>query len=187
VFYFSGIQNAFMLKALNVLIHYGSYVTHFILGYLTVNILMRAYSTDAGERSRQLRGIVILTLWSLSVAVGNSFLVATIGKLTNMSIMVSFFRQSGYAVWFLYFIMAAETAGAIGILLHYRLRTGVWASIGLILIMLGAIYTHWRNGDPFSDCFAALGQILNLSTLLLLYYLEKQSKRLMTATEIYVI
>jgi 4-amino-4-deoxy-L-arabinose transferase-like glycosyltransferase len=104
-----------------------------------------------------------------------------------MPYMIGFFKQSGYALWFLYFIIAAETAGAIGILMHFRLKTGFLAAICLALIMLGAVYTHLHNHDPFSDSYAALSQLLNLSFILLLYYFEKQIKRIPNDTQIYVI
>jgi uncharacterized membrane protein YphA (DoxX/SURF4 family) len=107
---------------------------------------------------------------------GNAFILATYGKSTAMAYMISFFQQSGYAIWFLYFIMTAETAGALGILLHFKLRTGLPATVGLMLIMLGAVYTHWHNKDPFSDSLAAVSQLVNLTMLLLLLFLQRKGR-----------
>jgi uncharacterized membrane protein YphA (DoxX/SURF4 family) len=87
----------------------------------------------------------------LSVAV--SFLSVEIGKLANDAEMRDFFLASGYPVWLLYLTMALETAGAIGLLLA---RTRVAAALGLCGILLGAIFTHLRNGDPWSDSMEAI-------------------------------
>lgn len=187
IFFFAGVKNAFLLKALNILIHYGAYATHLVLGYIAANIFIRLHAKDESSNDTLLPTTMNITLWAISVSVGNSFLVATIGKSTNMGIMIDFFKQSGYAVWFLYFIMAAESICALGILLHFKFKAGKLASAGLILMMLGAVYTHWHNRDPFSDSYAAVIELLNLSLLLFMYYLEKQVNRKLVDTEIYVI
>jgi len=187
IFYFAGIKNAFLLKALDVLLHYGAYLMHLVLGYLAANIFIRLRDKDMQAENTLLPAIMNITLWAISVSIGNSFLVTTVGKSTHMPEMIGFFKQSGYAIWFLYLIMAVEAAGALGILLHFKLRMGVFAAIGLILVMFGAVYTHWHNHDPFSDSFAALAQLLNLSILLLIYYFEKQVNQKPADTQIYVI
>lgn len=187
VYYFAGIKNEFLLKTLGVVLQYGAYLAHLVLGYLSGNILINLKAKDEKPIAPELKGIIGFTLWAISVAIGNSYLVASVGKSMNMPYMIGFFKQSGYALWFLYFIIAAETAGAIGVLLHFRLKTGALAAIGLILIMLGAVYTHVHNHDPFSDSYAALTQLLNLSFILLLYYFEKQVNRIPNDTQIYVI
>jgi uncharacterized membrane protein YphA (DoxX/SURF4 family) len=124
-----------------------------------------------------------MAIWGLSVLVGNAFILSTVGKATNMPEMVTFFKQSGYAIWFLYFIMCAESAAAVGILLHFRLKTGVPAAIGLMLIMLGAVYTHWHNGDPFSDSLAAVSQFISLTLLLVLYSFQRRDRRVAEGAE----
>ena len=187
VFYFAGIKNAFLLKALDVLLHYGGYLAHLVLGYLAGNILMGIRSKDAQENLLETRAILNITLWALSVSIGNSFLVSTVGKVVYMNDMIAFFKQSGYAMWFLYFIMAAESTGAIGILLHFKFKMGSLAAIGLVLIMLGAICTHWHNHDSFSDSYAAVSQLISLSLILFLYYLERQIVPKPADTQIYVV
>lgn len=187
VYYFAGIKNQFLLGTLSLLIQYGGYLAHLALGYLTGNILINLRPKDDKPVDPQLKGIIDMTLWAISVTIGNSYLVASVGKSTNMPYMIGFFKQSGYALWFLYFIIAVETAGAIGILLHFKLKTGVLAAIGLGLIMLGAVYTHVHNHDPFSDAYEALAELLNLAFILLLYYFEKQVRRIPNDTQIYVI
>jgi uncharacterized membrane protein YphA (DoxX/SURF4 family) len=151
---------------------------HILSGFLVVNI--------ATGRNRSTK-IISATLWGISILTGNSFILATAGKAQHMNEMVSFFTTSGYAIWFLYFIMSAEAFGGLGVLLHFKLRTGPLAAAGLALIMLGAVYTHWHNNDPFSDSYAAVGQFINLSLMLMLYYFEQQANRKHAATPIYII
>ncbi len=187
VFYFSGIKNAFLIKAMDILLHYGSYLAHLALGFLAGYILVAMRNNKAPVGRPETQAILNISLWALSVSIGNSFIVATVGKATNIAYMIGFFKQSGYAVWFLYLIMTVESAGALGIVSHFKLKTGPLASIGLILIMLGAIYTHWHNRDPFSDSYAAVSQLINLTFILLLYYLERQIVPKPTDTQIYVV
>lgn len=187
LFYFAGIKNALVLKDLGFVMQFGGYLSRLVLGFLTANILFKIWLKDTVTDCSGLKAIIRTTLWAISITIANSFLVATAGKSMNMPYMIGFFKQSGYAVWFLYFIMAAETAGALGILLHFKLRTGSYATMGLMLIMLGAVYTHLHNRDPFSDSYAAISEFISLSVLLLIYYFEKLSAGKPADTQIYVI
>jgi uncharacterized membrane protein YphA (DoxX/SURF4 family) len=76
----------------------------------------------------------------LSVAI--SFICTESGNITHDADMRQFFVHSGYPAWFLYFTIVAETAGAVGLLV---LNTMLPASVGLSLVMTGAILTHFRN------------------------------------------
>jgi uncharacterized membrane protein YphA (DoxX/SURF4 family) len=98
-------------------------------------------------------------LKGLCLSVSVSFLATEIGKLTHGAEMQQFFLESGYAAWFLYFIIAAEILGAIGLFISKMI---VAAASGLAIIMFGAIYTHYRNGDPFSDSLEALHLLILL-------------------------
>ena len=62
----------------------------------------------------------------------------------------------------------------IGVLLHFKLKTGPLATAGLMLIMIGAMYTHRHNNDPFSDSYAALSQFMTLGIMLILFYFERE-------------
>jgi putative oxidoreductase len=178
IFYFAGIKNVAVAKMLSFIMSWGGTLEHLIFGYLIGNIAIN---------NNRLREIISATLWGISILTANSFLVATVGKSMNMPFMISFFKQSGYAIWFLYFIMTAEAFGGLGILLHFKLKTGPLAAAGLAIIMLGAVYTHWHNKDPFSDSYAAVGQFINLSLLLILYYFEQRANRTLPTTSIYVV
>jgi hypothetical protein len=175
--YFAGNKNATVTNILLFIMNRGGILEHLVLGYLTGNIAI----------NNRISKIIRSTLWGISILTGSMFIGATIGKLQHLTEMTSFFTTSGYAIWFLYFIMTAETLGGLGILLHFNLKTGPLATAGLIIIMLGAVYTHWHNNDPFSDSYAAVGQLINLTLMLILYYFEKQANRKLPATVIYVI
>jgi hypothetical protein len=186
LFYFTGIKNTTVLNALSFSMRYGGYLSRLILGFLAGNILFKVWLKDTFKDCSGLKAIVRITLWAVSITIANSFLVATLGKSQNISYMIGFFKQSGYAVWFLYFIMAAESLCALGILLHFKLRTGIYATMGLMLIMLGAIYTHLHNRDPFSDSYAAISELISLMLILLIYYFERLTPK-SPETHIYVI
>jgi putative oxidoreductase len=178
IFYFSGIKNTAVLHSLSSVMSWGGMLGHIVSGFLVVTI--------ATGRNRS-KKIINATLWGISVLMGNSFILATAGKAQHLNEMISFFTISGYATWFLYFIMSAEAFGGLGILLHFKLRTGPLAAAGLAIIMLGAVYTHWHNKDPFSDSYAAVGQFINLLLMLILYYFEQQENHKHAATPIYIV
>jgi hypothetical protein len=108
-------------------------------------------------------------LRGLCFSVAVSFFCTEIGKLAHDAEMRQFFLQSGYAVWFMYFIMAAEISGAIGLLLS---RTRLPATVGLIAVMSGAIATHARNHDPFSDSLEALHLLILLGCIVAIRLLQ---------------
>lgn len=104
-------------------------------------------------------------LRGLCLSVAISFIGTEIGKVAHDADMRQFFAQSGYSVWFLYFIIVAETVGALGLLVP---RTMLPAALGLSLVMIGAILTHLRNHDPFSDSLEALHLLMLLVCILLI-------------------
>ena len=91
-----------------------------------------------------------MTLWAITMINGFGFIIETGYKLKNLDDLVDQFRHYGYARWFLYFIIITETMGGIGILLHFKLKTGPAAALGLMLIMLGVVYSNWHVNDPFA-------------------------------------
>jgi hypothetical protein len=174
LFYFAGIKNTFLISALSFILLWGKHLGHLILGYLVINMFLALRTKEVITDNQLSKKLICPTLWAVSILTGNTFLVATVGKAENMGEMTTFFKTSGYAIWFLYFIMTAEALGGLGILLHFKLKTGTMATAGLLFIMAGAVYTHWHNGDPFSDSYAAVSQFITLSLMLVIYYFEKQ-------------
>jgi DoxX-like family len=187
VFYFAGVKNEGIKSILNSVMDLSRIFSHLLLGYLIIYICIALKFAKRTYDNAQVKKIVFFTLLGVSIVTGNSFIMSTVGKATQFGEMSKFFTASGYAVWFLYFIMSAESLGAIGVLLHFKLKIGPYAATGLMLIMLGAVYTHWHNKDPFSDSYAAVSQFITLSLMLALYYFEKQANREQPATPIYVV
>ena len=118
-------------------------------------------------------------LKGLCFSVSISFFCTEIGKLAHDAEMRQFFLQSGYAVWFMYFIMAAEISGGIGLLLS---RTRLPATVGLIAVMSGAIATHARNHDPFTDSLEALHLLILLGCIVVIGLLQPTSVVFRSAT-----
>ena len=110
-------------------------------------------------------------LRGLCLSVAISFICTEIGKVAHDADMRQFFVQSGYPAWFLYFIIVAETAGAVGLLVP---KTILPAALGLSLIMTGAIRTHLHNHDPFSDSLEALHLLMLLTCIVLIRQLRSR-------------
>jgi uncharacterized membrane protein YphA (DoxX/SURF4 family) len=94
-----------------------------------------------------------------------SFFGFEIGKLAHDAEMRQFFVASGLPVWSMYVVMAVETIAAV-LLLFERARP--LAAAVLVTVMLGAIGTHWHNGDPWSDSSDAIRMLLLAVAILLL-------------------
>lgn len=92
-------------------------------------------------------------LRGLRISLALSFFITEIAKLAHDTEMRQFFVESGYPVWFLYATITAETLGSIALLASRRLVAP--AAAGLAAIMIGAIYTHHHNGDPFEASLEA--------------------------------
>lgn len=99
----------------------------------------------------------------LCVSVALAFLATELGKLAHDDEMRDFFTASGYPVWFLYAVIAFETIGAFALLAP---GVRLVAAAGLALVMVGAIATHARNGDPASDSYEAAHLLVLLLSIL---------------------
>lgn len=104
-------------------------------------------------------------LKGLCLSVSLSFFSIEIGKSGHDMEMRQFFLGSGYTVWFMYLIMALEILGAIGLFISTAI---VPSALGLVILMFGAIYTHYRNNDPFSDSLDALRMLILLICVIIL-------------------
>jgi uncharacterized membrane protein YphA (DoxX/SURF4 family) len=174
LYFLAGIKTAFVLKALVFISGLAGYLSRVMLGYLIVNIFTGTTSPDADEQN--VKRLLRLSLWGATILAGLSFVIESFWKGLHFGKMACFFNISGYPVWFLYLIMIAEALGGLGILLHFKLKTGPVAAAGLMLIMIGALYTHSHNKDPLADSYAAIGEFITLGLMQALYYFEQAVK-----------
>jgi uncharacterized membrane protein YphA (DoxX/SURF4 family) len=112
-------------------------------------------------------------LRGLCVSTALGFVGTSFGKLLHDSEMRAFFTSSGYPVWFLYVVIAVETIGAIGLLMP---SVRLVAACGLALVMIGAVFTHTKNGDPLSDSWEALHMFAVLGTIVLVGVLRDRKR-----------
>jgi uncharacterized membrane protein YphA (DoxX/SURF4 family) len=100
-----------------------------------------------------------------------TFALNGIGKALSVAAMTEFFAQSGYSSAFLKFIMIAEVFGGIGLLLPWAVAP---ALIGLTIDMFGAVLTHIHNGDPLNDSTGAIGMLIRLIAVGVLWELRQR-------------
>ena len=109
--------------------------------------------------------------WILSVVAALLFGFAGFSKVSANPMMVQSFSHFGYAIWFMYFIGAAEIVGALGLVFGHLIdvRLSRVAVIGLLIIMVGAIASHLMY-DPLPAMIPAV--VLSLMLLGILYIHE---------------
>lgn len=148
-----------------------------VIGTALGSVLLMLVDQGAGPSFRKrdvIRSFISspFLLRGLCLSVSISFICTEIGKLSHDADMRQFFLQSGYPLWFLYFVITAESVGALGLLFP---RTRMAAAFGLALIMVGAISTHLHNRDPFSDALEALHLLLLLTCIVLIRFSAKRT------------
>ena len=104
------------------------------------------------------------TTWAFSVLIAAMFLLSGIPKFFDPG-WVSRFAKWSYSVEFLYLIAVLECLGAIGILIP---KLSFYAAIGLIIIMIGAMYTHLSHDQSI---------IANLIYIVLLLFIAMMRRQ----------
>jgi hypothetical protein len=90
------------------------------------------------------------------------FTIAGAMKLTAHPFEVHGFAHFGYAPWFMYVIGAIEFVAAFALL---NRRTIAPATAILIVVLIGAVGSHLRVGDPIPMMLPAIISLLVLVTL----------------------
>lgn len=173
---FANIQSSGVISVLVFVLDWGKSLNFLFIGYFTIHISRVLKSKDQIESSYALNKIISTSLWAITIINGFGFIIETGYKLKNFDDLVEQFSHYGYALWFLYFIIITETLGGIGVLLHFKLKTGPLAALGLMLIMLGVVYTNWHVNDPITYSFPAIDAFMSLTLMLMLYRLEKKEQ-----------
>jgi len=101
-----------------------------------------------------------ITLWVVSGLLAVLFAVSGAAKFIGM--MNDEFLAWGYTAGFAVMVGIAEILGAVGLLVK---RTAGWAALGLMVIMLGAIWTHVTHREYVAMisplvAFAVLGFVV---------------------------
>lgn len=128
----------------------------------TAGLLLSGFSDVTVRQSGRATSAFLDTGWilrALCISTAISFLAVEVGKLMHLGEMQEFFALAGYSTSFLYFIMGAETVGAVLLLAN---RQVVVASLWLAVLMIGAVHTHYRLGSAASDTFEAVHLLILL-------------------------
>ncbi len=96
------------------------------------------------------------------------FLSAGVMKLIGLPFEVNSFIGWGYPLWFMYVVGVCEVTGSIG--LHFP-KIARYASVGLVVIALGAIGTHVFHDEGLVTPIPAT------VTLIMLFYIISVSHK----------
>jgi uncharacterized membrane protein YphA (DoxX/SURF4 family) len=108
------------------------------------------------------RGFEVV-VWVAVLGAALVFILAGLAKLDPLDAeWIGRFERWGYRPSFVVTIGVLELAGAIGLIVP---ASSVWAALGLLLIMCGAIGTHvseheWLAAIPAATMVAVLGFVL---------------------------
>lgn len=94
--------------------------------------------------------VKMISMYVLQYLLAFAFIAAGATKLSANPMMVENFANFGFASWFLFFIGGAELLGGLGLVIskYVHPKLPMLATIGLMIIMVGAIGTHIFAGDP---------------------------------------
>ncbi|MBO2033325.1 DoxX family protein [Siccationidurans ginsengisoli] len=105
--------------------------------------------------------------WVLQVLIGLAFIFSGGNKLLHLTDTVDMFAKLGMPAFVTYLVAGGELLGGIGLLLPRFVRP---AALGLIIIMIGAVFIHATKipGGLLPKGLPALGLLLGLVIILLL-------------------
>lgn len=84
----------------------------------------------------------------LQVLTGLGMLSHGVPKISNMNNTLSWFKKQGYPAFFGVIAAVVESIGAL--LLIIGILPRIMATL-IAMVMLGAMYHHWRNKEGFRD------------------------------------
>lgn len=96
-------------------------------------------------------------LWIVEGLLAAAFIIPGWSKVSGSEMQRKGFRERGQSLGFMYLIGALELLGALGLVAGYWTPLlALLATIGLAIIMVGAVFTHLRAKDPMSRAMPAL-------------------------------
>jgi uncharacterized membrane protein YphA (DoxX/SURF4 family) len=111
--------------------------------------------------------------WILQVLLAASFIFAGAQKLMHLDSTMGMFGSLGLPGWFGGFIGVAEVLGGVGLLVPRTVRP---AALGLIVIMIGAVFMH-ATKIP-GGIAKGVPAIVSLVLLVVVYLLRRPVARL---------
>ena len=103
--------------------------------------------------------------WILRLVIAAAFLMAAISKLARLDGTAQQFVAWGFPSWTVVLVALVELFGAAGLLFT---RTVQAASGILILLLVGALYTHFAHEDPVTAALPAVALLILLGFSVLL-------------------
>jgi hypothetical protein len=178
IHFFAGIADSVVDNIISGLFNWGKVTAFFLVALLTGLLLKGSWSSKPGSSMTAVDNkMVVQTFLPAAIVCASFFFMVTIGKSKAPKEMEAFFVQSGYPASFNYVVMVIECLFSVGLLLHPKLRSGLASSLVLLLVMIGAVITHLRNGDPISDSYDALMQLLILVLIITILITEKRLRK----------
>ena len=98
-----------------------------------------------------------ITITVLSVLVGLAFIAAGAMILMGTEEGTKNFQKFGYPMWFMYLTGVIEVASGVAMIFPV---VRFWGAMLLICTMIGAIYSHSKMNDPFSELVAPIVLLL---------------------------
>ncbi len=110
--------------------------------------------------------------YTIKIFLVSFFIVPGLMNISDQPSIINAFNRFGYEDSFRYFIGLCEILGALGIVIGAYINRWlpILAGIGLSIIMLGAIYSHFIVSDPLLKIIPSTTSILLLTLYLKLEY-----------------
>ena len=136
--------------------------------FVPLGVAAAAIALAAPARRQPVLGALVFSprlRGALRLSIALAYAGFEIGKATHPAEMRQFFADSGLPAWLNPAVIAGETVLAAAL---FWPAAEIAAAAGLALILAGAIATHARTGDPFSDSLDAVHLLALLAGLVLL-------------------
>jgi hypothetical protein len=109
-----------------------------------------------------------LLYWIVTGLMAAFITLSAVPDVLQLPEAIAIFTHLGYPSYLLPFIGVAKILGVVAILVPRFPRLKEWAYAGLVFDLVGALYSHFSVGDPWSAwIFAVIGLVLVTGSYLL--------------------